>query len=83
MVIRGEGECVTPEGIIPLFPGQVFIIHQDGLHKFRTAEQNMVVIAYHPDSDFGPQDEDHPMINRTIVDGISASKIDDIRTASL
>jgi mannose-6-phosphate isomerase-like protein (cupin superfamily) len=83
MVIRGEGECVTPEGIIPLLPGQVFIIHQDGLHKFRTAEQNMVVIAYHPDSDFGPQDEDHPMINRTIVDGVSASKIDDIRTAFL
>jgi hypothetical protein len=40
----------------------------------------MRVVAYHPDSDFGPQDEDHPMINRTIVDGVSASKIDAIRT---
>lgn len=40
----------------------------------------MDVIAYHPDSDFGPQDEDHPMVNRTIVDGVSASKLEAIRT---
>jgi hypothetical protein len=25
------------------------------------------VIAYHPDSDFGPTHENHPMVNRTIV----------------
>ena len=24
------------------------------------------VIAWHPDSDFGPTDQDHPMINRTL-----------------
>ena len=55
MVIRGTGECVVPEGVIPLFPGQVFIIHQDGEHKFRTPNgEGMVVIAYHPDSDFWP-----------------------------
>jgi hypothetical protein len=40
----------------------------------------MTVIAYHPDSDFGATHEDHPMINRTMVDGISAAKIDEIRT---
>ena len=83
MVIRGKGECDTPQGIIPLFPGQVFIIHQDGLHKFRTFDNSMTVIAYHPDTDFGPQDEDHPMINRTIVDGVSASLIDEIRTVAI
>lgn len=84
MVIRGTGECVVPEGVIPLFPGQVFIIHQDGEHKFRTPNgEGMVVIAYHPDSDFGPQDEDHPMLNRTIVDGTSAKHLDDIRTKSI
>lgn len=84
MVIRGTGECVVPEGTIPLFPGQVFIIHEDGEHKFRTPDdEGMVVIAYHPDSDFGPQDEDHPMLNRTIVDGTSAKHLDDIRTQSI
>ena len=29
----------------------------------------MDVIAYHPDSDWGPTDETHPMVNRTFVEG--------------
>jgi len=40
----------------------------------------MRVIAYHPDSDFGATHEDHPMINRTIVNGTSAAVLSDIRT---
>ena len=40
----------------------------------------MDVIAFHPDSDFGAEDEFHPMINRTIVKGVAANKIDEIRT---
>jgi len=81
IVVDGQGECVTPDDGIPLFPGQIFIIHEEGLHSFRTkGDASMIVIAYHPDSDFGPQDEDHPMLNRTIVDGVSAAKIDAIRT---
>ena len=32
-----------------------------------TADEALLVIAYHPDSDFGPTHERHPMINRTIV----------------
>jgi hypothetical protein len=39
------------------------------------------VIAYHPDSDFGPTHEDHPMINRTMVGGVSASELPHLRTA--
>ena len=80
VVFSGRGECETPEGIIPLEPGVMFRIPYEGHHKVRTFDSEMRVIAYHPDSDFGPQDEDHPMINRTIVDGVSASKIDAIRT---
>jgi len=80
VVFSGEGECETPEGIIPLKPGVMFRIPYEGHHKFRTADSEMRVIAYHPDSDFGPQDENHPMINRTMVKGVSASKIDAIRT---
>lgn len=80
MVIRGKGECITPEGIIDLVPGRVFVIPADGEHGFRTTSSEMSVIAYHPDSDFGPTHEFHPMINRTIVDGISANAIDEIRT---
>jgi hypothetical protein len=96
LVTKGHGECVTPFGNIPLFPGQIFIIHQEdgsrstgidgkdypvGSHSFKTfGGEGMDVIAYHPDSDFGPKDEEHPMINRTIVNGISAKHIDEIRT---
>lgn len=84
MVTRGRGECVAMNNgvqeTIPLETGMIFCIHTDGVHKFNTYESSMDVIAFHPDSDFGPEDQFHPMINRTIVNGISASKIDEIRT---
>jgi quercetin dioxygenase-like cupin family protein len=80
IVASGSGICVTPAGVIPLLPGKAFVIHAEGLHSFTTHDQPMRVIAYHPDSDFGPTDENHPMINRTIVDGVSASALDEIRT---
>lgn len=90
VVARGQGECVTPWGVIPMTEGTVFIIHPEngevhqaskvGSHAFRTRERTMDIIAWHPDSDFGPTDEVHPMINRTIVDGVSARHIESIRT---
>lgn len=94
-VVKGKGECVTPFGNEPLITGNLFVItpetslkslgtdnqyHLDGSHCFRTFEETMDVIAFHPDSDFGPEDENHPMINRTIVDGVSASQIKEIQT---
>lgn len=88
LVYSGKGECVAatqdgePEKVIPLTPGMIFRIHAEGAHKFRTSEHSdMTVIAYHPDSDFGPEDESHPMINRTIVDGVSAAQLHEIQTA--
>ena len=81
MVIEGRGTCVTPERIYDLVPGTIFIIHEGGQHKFKTsAHTRLTVIAYHPDSDFGPVDENHPMINRTMVEGVSAAQIREIQT---
>lgn len=80
MVTKGMGECVTPNGRYELQAGMVFIIHEDGPHCFSTHRECMDVIAYHPDSDFGPTHEEHPMLSRTIVDGVSAKNIPDIRT---
>tara|TARA_R110000744_G_scaffold72668_6_gene145759 strand:+ start:160 stop:948 length:789 start_codon:yes stop_codon:yes gene_type:complete len=95
IVARGSGNCITPFGNKKLYTGQVFVIHQEtgkktigidgknylnGSHCFQTFDKEMDVIAYHPDSDFGPEHEEHPMINMTIVDGISAKHIDKIRT---
>lgn len=81
IVAAGRGECHTESCVTPLSPGLGFIIGPNTPHKFRTEPGSpMSVIAYHPDSDFGPTDHDHPMINRTIVDGKSASLIESIRT---
>lgn len=76
-VAGGEGICWTPIGDTLLSKGLIFHIPKDGLHRFATAHSHMDVIAYHPDSDFGPTHEDHPMVNRTWVDkGDSYGKID-------
>lgn len=96
LVIRGRGHCVTPFGNLPLETGCIFIIkeydgtskaagldgniYEAGTHKFDTSESAMDVIAFHPDSDFGAEDEFHPMINRTIVNGVSANQLDNIKT---
>jgi hypothetical protein len=67
LVLRGAGQCLTAQQRFPLTPGQAFVIRPDGLHCFHTDDHEMLVLAYHPDSDFGPTHEDHPMINRTIL----------------
>jgi quercetin dioxygenase-like cupin family protein len=80
MVAQGSGECVLPDGVIALNAGKAFIIPPDTLHSFNTQTNEMIVIAYHPDSDFGATNENHPMINRTMVKGVSASQIAAIQT---
>ncbi len=67
LVARGNGECHTPGAIHQLSPGLGFVINANCRHNFSTANSELVVIAYHPDSDFGPTHEVHPMINRTIL----------------
>jgi hypothetical protein len=81
IVTAGRGVCVIPQEDIPLLPGLVFIIHTEGAHSFKTSlNEKLTVVSFHPDSDFGPEDENHPMINRTIVDGISANQLKNIHT---
>jgi quercetin dioxygenase-like cupin family protein len=67
VILRGRGECRTPEGVWPLTPGMGWRIPTGSLHSFYTTDESLDVIAWHPDSDFGPSDEDHPMLNRTIL----------------
>lgn len=69
IVAKGEGICVAGEKEIPLTAGLLFYIARNTIHKFRTTAQTMDVIAYHPDSDWGPTHEQHPMVNRTWVNG--------------
>jgi len=66
-IARGEGECRVGDHRYPLWPGMGWLIPEAVLHSFHTAGSSLDVIAWHPDSDFGPTDECHPMRNRTIL----------------
>ncbi len=80
IVAEGRGECLTPNETFALEAGAAFMIAPEAPHSFHTLDEKMIVIAYHPDSDFGATHEDHPMINRTMVAGISAANLESIRT---
>lgn len=82
-IIVGGAKCETPDGVYDLESGQIFYLKTDGLHKFRSDHADdirMKLVAYHPDSDVGPEHTDHPMLNRTIVEGVSAKEIEKIQT---
>lgn len=71
-VASGSGyACIEPdantghERLITLTPGTVFCLNEGEVHRFKTMEEPMVVIAYHPDGDWGPTDHNHTMLNRT------------------
>ncbi|CAB9526734.1 Carboxy-S-adenosyl-L-methionine synthase [Seminavis robusta] len=90
MVIHGSGVCrvVDPVSgdvtLIQLETGMVFCIPRNSPHAFETEEnEKLDVIAFHPDSDFGPTPTNHPMVNRTIVNGVSASLLPSIQTKSV
>ena len=67
VIVSGRGQCVTRTGATRLTPGLAFVIPAHAEHCFVTDDEPLVVIAWHPDSDTGPVDDDHPMINRTQV----------------
>jgi len=81
IVVSGQGTCVCGKTRTVLKPGTVFVIPERVVHAFETSSlDSLDVVAFHPDSDFGPSPTDHPMINRTIVNGRSASSIPSIQT---
>lgn len=58
-----NGELVTRA----LEPGQAFHLAALEQHRFRTDDQSMTIVAYHPDGDWGPTDHNHTMLNRTYL----------------
>lgn len=80
IVLEGEGEAETPHTTLKLRPGIIFKIPPNGLHKFRTKNTAISLVVFHPDSDVGFTHRNNPMLNRTMVDGVSAAKIPEIHT---
>jgi len=74
----------------PLNKGHVFLLDEQEIHSFRTDERvlgycsdgeptsdppsTMDVIAFHPDSDWGPTDQNHPMLNRTYIGTLPSAR---------
>lgn len=82
IVARGHGHAYQlPHGgnsgwEHELTPGCVFVLEPQEIHSFRTdkTDEIMDVIAFHPDSDWGPTDALHPMRNRTYIgNGLSGA----------
>lgn len=75
VVIKGAGKAfrVPSRGNsgweVDLTEGCVFMLPEQEQHSFRTDETDseMDVVAYHPDSDWGPTDAAHPMRSRTYI----------------
>lgn len=70
-VAEGFGNAELGDGTrIPLEAGSIFCIEERENHRFTTSGSEMKIIAYHPDGDWGPTDQNHTMLNRTyILDG--------------
>ena len=67
VVMRGRGIAFGPSWEEALEPGTAFLLAEHERHAFRTEGSSMDVVAFHPDSDWGPTDAAHPMLNRTYV----------------
>ena len=76
VVIRGRGIAFGVGWEEPLEPGTAFLLVEHERHAFRTMDQSMDVIAFHPDSDWGPTDAAHPMLNRTYLRSEKPRKAD-------
>ncbi|XKT74999.1 MAG: cupin domain-containing protein [Patescibacteria group bacterium UBA2103] len=66
IVVDGEGLCVVRGKKIPIMKDSIIYMDKETPHNFYS-KTNLTVITYHPDSNFGPTDHIHPMINKTIV----------------
>ncbi|MDW8307718.1 MAG: AraC family ligand binding domain-containing protein, partial [Leptospiraceae bacterium] len=62
VIARGRGKVWGPGYEQDLLTGDVFCLEEGERHSFKTDQDTMDVIAYHPDSDWGPTDGQHPML---------------------
>lgn len=61
----GDGWCISGKIKTRLKIGTSFYLKPGQKHYFMSGKNGLSAIAYHPESDWGPTDQDHPMINRT------------------
>ncbi len=81
IVIAGGGEVKTPQTSTHLEAGTLFLIPAHHLHKFCTGDDSLTAVVFHPDSDTGFTHKNHPMLQRTIVNGVSAVELPEIQSS--
>lgn len=70
LVLSGVGRCVIErDEVTALEAGTAFVLPARVTHRFETGGKPLRIVAWHPDSDVGPTDDDHPMLNRTMRPG--------------
>lgn len=79
MVLYGTGACVVESGAIDLMPNRFFIIQDNVLHQFLTTYSELGIFVFHPDSDFGPSNAEHPMINKSFIGRTSVTELRKIK----
>jgi hypothetical protein len=47
--------------------GDYFMLEAHSKHRFTTDCSDLRILAYHPDGDWGPEDHNHTMLNRTYL----------------
>lgn len=67
VILEGSGIAEFKKKKYTLQKHDIFCIDENEAHRFKTANKGMRLIAYHPDSDFGPKDNNHAMLNRTFL----------------
>lgn len=67
MIFSGNGIAELKDQTYILKPYTAFILDRFCLHRFRTEDSHMSLVAFHPDSDDGPTDEHNPMKARTYI----------------
>jgi len=70
-VVEGKGFSTVGEynniAEKDLVAGSAFSLEEQERHRFRTEDDSMLIVAFHPDGDWGPTDHNHTMLNRTYV----------------
>ena len=84
-IIDGRGYCLTKTKTHDLTPGKIFLLYPEEIHSFHTSSSSssLRIFVFHPESDFGPTHEIHPMINKTYIDGISLRGDNEYRTLEI
>jgi mannose-6-phosphate isomerase-like protein (cupin superfamily) len=67
VVLAGGGICHSQGMQLPLEPGNWFFLNEGVPHHFESKDSGLSLVAFHPETDWGPTNQIHPMLNRTFL----------------